>query len=325
MSEVEDAVATVARLLRTNLRVVKDDGGLANIVVTTEWQNAEAFGNCDGQVTVGLVESADLKLELSGRKRRRLSALRVTAWTTDQPSAADSGRAMRSKVVEEINRVLRQKHARPNETRYSLWNTGPPSQTHKAFSGEAEASPYAPGWAELSAEDYVKLWYSDDDRCQVVSEEDEKRAVLLFRLKTESREKTAKKLVLSFEGYGTAPDVDGVTLKVWNHELAAWTNAQSGGDGGVDEAIVITVDQGLGDYIDEDGYVWLLAVTSGSSDGETPAVLRCNYASLTVTVNGVSYCDIASYRDLDRVDVKPFIYRTEFTVRSWFFENIVGE
>jgi hypothetical protein len=25
---------------------------------------------------------------------------------------------------------------------------------------------------------------------------------------------------------------------------------------------------------------------------------------------------------LDRVDVKPFIFRTEFTVKSWFFENI---
>lgn len=36
----------------------------------------------------------------------------------------------------------------------------------------------------------------------------------------------------------------------------------------------------------------------------------------------LAYLDVVSYRDLDRVDVKPFIYRTEFVLKSWVFEDI---
>ena len=36
MSETEDAATTVARLLRTEMHVVKDDGALATISVTTQ-------------------------------------------------------------------------------------------------------------------------------------------------------------------------------------------------------------------------------------------------------------------------------------------------
>jgi len=44
MSETEDAATTVARLLRTKMRLAKDNGALATISVTGEWQNAEATG-----------------------------------------------------------------------------------------------------------------------------------------------------------------------------------------------------------------------------------------------------------------------------------------
>jgi hypothetical protein len=138
----------------------------------------------------------------------------------------------------------------------------------------------------------------------------------------ESREKTVKKMVLAFEGYGTAPSGDGVTVKVWNHAAGAWQNVQTGGAGGIDETITITVVSDLPNYIDDDGYVWFLARTSNASNGVAPATLYCDYTYCTVTVNGVSYCDIVGFRDLDRVDVKPFIFRTEIAVKSWFFENI---
>ena len=128
-------------------------------------------------------------------------------------------------------------------------------------------------------------------------------------------------MVLSFEGFGTAPGGDGVAVKVWNHEAEAWENAESGGAGGVDETVAIALASDLPDYIDDDGYVWFLAETIHASNGQTPAVLNCDYVSLTVTVNGVTYCDILSYRDADRVDVKPLVYRTEITVKSWFFDN----
>jgi hypothetical protein len=99
MSETEDAVITVARLLRTEMHVVKDDGALATVIVTNEWQNTDAFKGCDGQVTVGLAEVTDQKIELSGKTRRRLSFLRVNVWVTDKPSASEAGRVMRGKIV----------------------------------------------------------------------------------------------------------------------------------------------------------------------------------------------------------------------------------
>jgi hypothetical protein len=322
MSETEGAAATVARLLRLGMRVVKDDGGLASVTVNSEWQNSEAFKNCDGQVTVGLAESTDQKLELSGKTRRRLAFLRVNVWTADTPSASESGKVMRGKIVEEVNRVIRQNRSKPNESVYDFFNTGPPTQMHKAYGGNSEASPYASGWTELSNEQYQQLWYSDDDRCQVSYGGDGEYAVMLFRFRVESRAKTVKKIVLGFEGYGTAPSGDGVAVKVWNHAADAWQNTQTGGAGGTDEAITITLVSNLAEYVDADGCVWFLARTLNASDGSTPAMLFCDYVHCAVTVNGVTYCDVVGFRDLDRVDVKPFVFRTEFTVKSWFFENI---
>ena len=321
MSEVEDAAVTVARLLRLGMRVVKDDGGLANVTVTSEWQNAEALKDCDGQVTVGLAESSDQKLELSGKTRRRLAFLRVNVWAADVPSASESGRVMRGKIVEEVNRVIRQNRSKPNESVYDFFNTGPLSQTHKAYGGNTEVSPYAQGWLELSSVQYQQLWYSDDERCEVSYGGDGEYAVMLFRFKVESREKTVKKIVLGFEGYGTAPN-GGVAVKVWNSVAGAWQNAQAGGAGGADEAVTITLVSDLTEYIDEEGYVWFLAGTLNASNGSAPATLHCDHVHCTVTVNGVTYCDVASFRNVYRVDVKPFVFRTEFTVKSWFFENI---
>ena len=59
MAEIEDPITTLVRLLDTNLQVVKDDGSLADICVTTEWYDRELLKNYDAQVTVGLDHSED--------------------------------------------------------------------------------------------------------------------------------------------------------------------------------------------------------------------------------------------------------------------------
>jgi len=82
------------------------------------------------------------------------------------------------------------------------------------------------------------------------------------------------------------------------------------------------VKSSLTDFIDSNGYVYLLARTTNPSDGATAAVLYCDYVGCVVTVEGITYVDIVSYRDEDQVNVKPFIWRTEFTVKSWLSENI---
>ncbi len=124
MSEIEDPVTTVVRLLSRNMRIVKEDGSSASIYVSKEWYDRELFKNHDGQITVGLAESRDMKIEMSGRLRRRLGFLRVNVWATDRPASSDSGRLMRNKMVEEVNRIVRENRTIPNQTRYDFAGLG---------------------------------------------------------------------------------------------------------------------------------------------------------------------------------------------------------
>ena len=330
MSEIEDPVITTTRLLQKNMRVVKDDNAIASIYVSKEWYDRELFKNYDGQITVGLGESRDTKIEMSGRIRRRLGSLRVNVWATDRPATSDPGRLMRSKIVEEVNRIVRQNRNKPNVMEYNFAGIGyPEGDPHKAFQAGAltELTPENVAWTELKEDathdEYQQIWYSDDKHYSKSHSVNGEYALMLFRFKVESREKTVKKIVLAFEGYGTAPAGNGVTIKVWNHVASAWQNAQSG-TGGADETITISLISSITDYIDDDGYVWLLARTTNPSNGVTAAIINCDYVSCTVTVNGITYLDIVSFRDADRVDVKPLIFRTEFALKSWMFEDIGG-
>jgi len=326
MSEYEDSITTTIRLLRKNIHVIKDDNSIANIYVSKEWYDRELFKNYDGQITVGLAQSEDVKVEMSGRIRRRLGRIRVNTWATDRPATSDSGRLMRQKMVEEINRIVRQNNKIPNQTRYDFAGLGWPSgDPHKAFQA-GSASELVPGnasWTELTNIEYQGIWYSDDTRYSKSISVNLQYALMLLRFKVESREATVKKIVLAFEGYGTAPAGNGVTIKVWNHVASAWQNAQSG-TGGADETIIITLTTSITDYIDDSGYVWLLARTTNTSNGVTAVVLYSDCVSCTVTVNGITYLDVVSFRDQDRTDVKPIIFRTEFVLKSWSFEDIGG-
>ena len=324
MSEVEDPVTTLVRLLQQNMHVVKEDGSLANVNVTKEWYNRELLKNSDGQVTIGLEESREQILEISAKTRRRLSLLRVNLWATDKPEQSVNGRAMREKTREEINRVIRQNRNKPNTTDYNFCGIGQATNTHKAYhtSSNAELIPQDSNWNELEDIDYVKIWYSDDTRFSETANENGEYAVMLFRFQIESKVQTLKQIVLAFEGYGTAPVGNGFLIKVWNYVAEAWQNTAMSSAVAEDQTVAISLNSNLADYVDENGHVWLFARTAHASDGSTAAVLHCDHVYCTVTVNGITYCDTASFRDLDNVRVKPFIFRTEFTVKTWMFENV---
>ena len=321
MAEIEDPTVTLVRLLDKNIQVVKEDGSLADICVTTEWYDRELLKNVDGQVTVGLDRSEDQKLGFSATLRRRVGYARVNIWVVDR--AGFAGRQIRNKLRQEINRVVREKRTKPNETEYNYVNVGSDAAGHGAYYAESasELAPDSAEWTEFSASDYEKLWQSDDSRFSISQSETGKYSLLLFRIKVESNAKTVKNVVLKFEGYGTAPAGNGVTVKAWNSEASAWQNTQTG-TGGEDEEISITLDSSLTDYIDSDGYVYLLARTTNASNGVSPAVIHCDYADCLVAVEGICYVDMVSYRDTDEVRVKPYIWRTEFTVKTWLFENV---
>lgn len=318
---VESPVTTLVRLLDTKMWLVKDDGSLASIHVSKEWYDRELLKNYEGQVTVGLASSEDRKMSLTGKVRRREGVLRVNIWVIDKAGLV--GRDMREKLREEILRIIRENRTKPNETLYNFVGVGPPSGTHKAYHAGAasELAPGAAGWTELTATEYEKLWYSDDSRFSKSHNVNLEYALILFRFKIDSKENVVNKIVLRVEGYGIAPAGNGMTVKVWDHVNEVWEQAQTG-TGGADEWITITLTSNLTDYVDSSGYIYVLARTTNPSDGTTPAVIYVDCSDCVITVNGITYCDIISYRDDDEVRVKPFLWRTEFLVKSWVFEAI---
>jgi len=320
---VEDAVTTLVRLIKTKMWLIKDDGSLASIHVGKEWYDRELLKNYEGQVTVGLTSSDDKKLSITGKDRLRVGLLQVNIWVIDKETPTIVGRDMREKLREEILRIIRENRTKPNETLYNFLGVGPPTGTHKAYHGKSatELAPGDAGWTELTAPEYVKIWQSDDDRYSFSQSENGKYSMILFRFKIGSKKDVVSKIILRFEGYGTAPGGNGVTIKIWNFTASAWQNAQTG-TGGADEWISITLTSDLTNYIDLNGYIYLLARTTNPSDGSTPAVIYSDCADSIITVYGITYCDIVSSQDQDEVRVKPFLWHTEFSVKSWLFETI---
>jgi len=97
-----------------------------------------------------------------------------------------------------------------------------------------------------------------------------------------------------------------------------------GGGEGSDEILTVTLSENLPDFIDEDGYVWLLVRTTNPSNGATPAVLYCDFVQCMFQVYGLSHVDVISYRNVEMTEVKPYLYRCEFLLRGWLFESLSG-
>ena len=332
MPEVEDPITTLVRLLKVNMRLVNDDGSLASIYVSREWYDRELLKNYDGQVTTGLRQPSQVKpLNLDHSLSQRILNFKVDCWVVNK-AGKQPGSRTRSKLREEILRIIREKRTKPNKTTYDFVGVGQPTGTHKAYhaASSSELAPGDAGWTELADAEYVKLWYSDDDRFSKSVSVNLEYAMILFRFKFETskydpHERNVNKIVLSFEGYGTAPGGNGVTVKVWNHVSSAWESAATG-TGGADETITITLSSNLTDYIDMDssgvGYIYVLARTTNPSDGSTAAVLYCDYEKSVLTVEGITHVKFGSYRDVDQTSVKPFLLHSEFMVTGWMFENV---
>ncbi len=283
----------------------------------------------DAQVTLAMdpaVGVQDQKLELSGRLRRLNCLFRCTVHSVDKVATpgADLGKVMRNKVTEQVKAIIRENRTLPYQTAYNLAGLGyPEGDPHKAFAAgsSSELAPSSASWTELTNVEYQNVWYSDDLRYTKSADVNGQFAMALFRFKIGPREQCVKSLVLSFEGFGIAPGGDGVTVKVWNHTASAWQNPQTG-TAPEDQTLSITISSNWTDYVDSNGYVWLLARTTYASDGVTPAALYCDFVQLVVQVRGITYCDVASYRPDVDTSVKPFLYRTEFVLKGWVFESL---
>jgi hypothetical protein len=331
MTEVEDPVTTLVRLFKANVRVVNDDNSIANIYASREWYDRELLKNYDGQVTVGLRQPSQIKpVSLTHALTQRILNFKVDCWTLDRVGK-QAGNRTRSKLREEILRIVRQKRFSPNETLYDYCGLGL-AGPHHAFqaASTAELTPSSSNWTEFTALQYQNLWYSDDTRASKSTSVNLEYAMLLFKVKLETakydpHEDNVNKISLSLEGYGTAPAGNGVTIKVWNNVSATWENAQTS-SGSSDEVVTITLTADMASFVEMDsqgvGYIYLLARTTNPSDGVTPAVLHCDYVKCTLTVTGLTHIKFGSFHDADDVSVKPFLLHTEFQVIGWMFENV---
>ena len=190
---------------------------------------------------------------------------------------------------------------------YSFVDISNPSTTHKASDQEAasEPTPDDAGWMELDDTGYSKISRSDDTRHSVSTTTSGNYALMLLRYKCGYAEADVKKIVVKFEGYGTAPAGNGVTMKIWDHVSAAWTNPVTG-TAGTDETLAITLTANLSNYIDDSGYIYVLVRTSNPDDGTTNAVLYCDhtYCFVTRAKFTVEHTPISD-RDMDGVADEP--------------------
>ncbi len=335
MSEFENPVVTILRLIESRIRVVKDDGSLARILCTQANYDRELLKDIDAQITVSKTSEPcqAQKHTLDGKLRRRIYSLRATITTVDKPSAsADVGRVMRDKVLEQLLLIVPENRNLPYRTSYNFYPIDSTSATHKAYDTvvTSEPEPSSPVWTELSNPEYANLWGSDDQRHTKSANGSGEFAFMLFRfkigakageLRNEPRKQCLKRLVLAFEGFGLSPAGNGVTIKVWDNLAGAWSNPQTDVSG-ADETLTITLTSNLTNYVNDDGYLYLMARTTNPSDGVSSAVLYCDFVQATVDVHGVTFCDVHSYRDVDVTDVKPFLYKEEIQIVAWLFESI---
>ena len=170
MSELEDPVATLLRLINSRIRVTKDNGDAAKLLASEAAFDRELLlKEYDAQITLQVdpvLGVQDQKLNLSGSKRRQVHFFKCTVHAIDKVApGADAGRVMRNKVTEQIKAIIRENRTLPYQTIYDFAGLGYPSgDPHKAYAaGDAsELTPSAVGWTEVSSVDYQGIWYSDD-------------------------------------------------------------------------------------------------------------------------------------------------------------------
>jgi hypothetical protein len=333
-AEFEDPIVTVLRLIESRIRVVRDDSGLASILCSQEHPDRELLKNYDTAITVSQASPCtDQKHTVDGKLRRRIYTLKATVTTFDRAAAgSDAGKVIRKKTLEQILSIVRENRNQPYTTYYNFYPLGALSSTHKAFDASAagELSPSDASWVNLSDAQYSNLWGSDDLRHSKSTNVNGQYPLMLFAFKigvkagetrNEPRTQCLSRAGLAFEGYGTAPASNGVKLKVWDNSTQAWGNPQTG-SAATDETLTLTLTQNLTNYVDANGYLYLLARTTNPSNGISPAALNCDFVQATATVKGVTFCDIRSHQDIDVVDVKPFLFKEEIIIVAWLFESI---
>ncbi|MCJ7763190.1 hypothetical protein MUP38_07040 [Candidatus Bathyarchaeota archaeon] len=343
MSELENPVTTILRLLKTKVSVIRNNASVASILYSPEHYDREFMKTYDAVVTLGL-ESEDInKVNLASTIRWRMIYLRCLIHTVDRTIQIDPAREMRDKTLAGILAVIQANRNLPYQTIYNFDGLGYYSTTHKAYEG-ADATELAPNstvWTELSVADYQHFWTSNNDRHTKSTTSNTKYSQFLFSFKVgknttsttiselEAREQCLKKLVLTFEGYGTGaqpgltpPPTPGITFKIWDHSTSAWTHTQTGTSSAVDEVTTITLTADLINHVDANGYLHVLVRSTYPSNGSDPSSITGDFVECTLQVTGLTFCDVLSFRELNDTNAKPYLWKTELKLKGYMFETV---
>jgi len=86
-----------------------------------------------------------------------------------------------------------------------------------------------------------------------------------FKFKIDEPVSQISQIFVLHEGYGDKTEGPGHTLYIWNYENAGWESVESTDEGGPpDQILTGTFTSGFSNYLDEDGYLHLLAITNYS-------------------------------------------------------------
>jgi hypothetical protein len=92
--------------------------------------------------------------------------------------------------------------------------------------------------------------------------------------------------------------------------------------GSAEETLVVSLTAYLPNYVDKDGYLWLLARTTNPCAGAS-AILYCDFVQCIIHVQGLTYIDVVDDKPSDFLDVKPYLFKHEFQLRGFYFEEIL--
>jgi hypothetical protein len=239
-------------------------------------------------------------------------------------TSADPGALLRDKITEQLQAIIRENRNNPFTTAVNFYGLGYPyGYPHVARDAAVAADlvPTSTTWTELSAANYQKIWSNDDVLHSKSNATVGQTSLMLFKFKLDATEASIKSIVLTFTGYGTAPGGDGVTIKVWDHVGAGWGQVATG-TASAKETVTLTLAATWTNYVDANGFLYLLAETTNPATIAGPAALLCDFVQCVFQVKGLTACDVVKYRHLTDKSVKPFLFKTEFILRGWLFENI---
>lgn len=329
MTEFEDPVDTIIRLLDNQLNLTFDDGSAMALLVTRKTCDRRQFTTYDGQISVSEIEPSTLRpLNLEQSVAQRLAALQIIACAVQKTK--EDGDRIRHKLREDIVRVLREYRFRPHLTSWTFANITQATDKHTALEQDAAAQPDPDdgSFTELSDANYGKVGASDDDRFQQTTSENTKFPFSLLKFKFATpKESQVSGIGIAVEGYGVIPGGNGFKLSIWNHVASAWQQAQTHAEAS-DDTLTITITSGMTNYIEvaADGYsyIYVLVQTTQASDGVDPAATHIDYALCQLTVDAITHIRTPAYTDLDEGRGKECFFKTIFRTVAWLIQTVAA-